>query len=281
MVEKRDTSDESPKAGSLYKSPVNVLGTDIENFNIPSMGIRLDRLSVKERGGEIWHTLSYQATDFERTWEILYIKMETFITSLSIGIFSHCWLSDYLYDEDGREVWRKPGTIRMVVEKEGDPLEKEPTPAHMATTMIDLSVHISKFYPRVFLYHYIGLLLMRTPLVGFNLNGEILLNFFKVGELLTTSRTGAKPTLKNINAVTKALDGSYSASEVREFYKVRSRDAAHDYQQAQNIERELAIDCKLWSEELIVRDWMDRGEELVKRSPQPRFPLRQTRLIDT
>ena len=38
---------------------------------------------------------------------------------LSIGIFSHCWMSDYLYDEDGREVWRKPGTIRMVVEKGG------------------------------------------------------------------------------------------------------------------------------------------------------------------
>ena len=38
---------------------------------------------------------------------------------LSIGIFSHCWMSDYLYDEDRREVWRKPGTIRMVVEKGG------------------------------------------------------------------------------------------------------------------------------------------------------------------
>jgi len=51
-------------------------------------------------------------------------------------------MSDYLYDEDGREVWRKPGTIRMVVEKEGDPLANEPNPAHMATTMIDLPFHI-------------------------------------------------------------------------------------------------------------------------------------------
>ena len=136
--------------------------------------------------------------------------------------------------------------------------------------------HISRFYPRVFVYHYIGLLLMRTPLVGFNLNGEILLNFFKVGELVSTSRTRAKPTLKNINAVTQELDGSYGASEIREFYKVRSRDVAHDYQQSQNIERELAVDCKLWSEELIVKDWMDRGVELVKRSPHPRFPLRQS-----
>lgn len=270
------TSDDRPKAGKMYKSPVNVLGTEIQNFNIPSMGIRMDRLAVKERGGEIWHILSYEATDFETTWKILYVKMETFIIGLSIGIFSHCWMSDYLYDEDGNEVWRKPDAIRMVVDKEGDPLANDPTPSHMATTMIDISFHISRFYPRVFVYHYLGLLLMRTPLVGFNLNGEILLNFFKIAELVSASRKKAKPTLKNITAVTQDLDGRYNASEIREFYKVRSRDAAHDYQQSQNIERELAIDCKLWSELLIVMDWMDRGEELIKRSPEPRFPLHKT-----
>jgi len=72
--------------------------------------------------------------------------------------------------------------------------------------------------------------------------------------------------------VCKKLGSDYSPSEIMEFFKVRSRDAAHDHQQAQNVSRELAADCKLWSEQLVIYDWMDRGEELVKRSDKPRFP---------
>ena len=165
------TKPNRPEIGNIYISPINVIGTVIENFNVPAMGVRIDRRQIKEQNDEFWHIISYKATEFEQTWELLYGKMETFITSLSIGIVCHCWLSDCIYDEDGQEVWRKPGTIPMVVEKEGDPLAEEPTVSGMATTMVDLSYHISVFYPRVFVYHYAGLLLMRTPLVGFNLNG--------------------------------------------------------------------------------------------------------------
>lgn len=269
------TEPMSPEVGHLYKSPINVIGTEIENFNVPSMGVRIDRLPIEEKDGEFWHILSYRAAHFEQTWEILYTKMEWFVTALSIGIFSHCWLSDYVYDEGGKEVWRKPDTIRMVVEKEGDPEVNELTPAHMASTMIDLSYHIAEFYPRVSVYHHIGLLLLRTPLVALNLNAEILLNFFKIGELVTESRKDAAP-LKQIIQVSKELESGYDESEIKAFYKVRSRDAAHDYGQSENISRLMAADCKLWAEELVVKDWMDRGEELVKRSDQRRFPLSQS-----
>jgi hypothetical protein len=186
------TERRGAKIGHVYKSPVNAIGTEIENFNVPSLGVRIDRLPIEEKGGESWHILSYKATHFERSWELLYMKMQTFITGLSIGTITHCWLSDYIYDENGYEVWRKPDTIRMIVEKEGDPQELEPTPSQMASTMIDLSLHISRFYPRVFVYHYIGLLLLRTPLLGFNLNAEILLNFFKIGELYCAPKVGHK-----------------------------------------------------------------------------------------
>ncbi len=74
--------------------------------------------------------------------------------------------------------------------------------------------------------------------------------------------------------ISKELNSSYDATGIREFYKVRSRDAAHDYGQAENISRTMATDCKLWAEELVIKDWKDRGAELLKRSDGPRFPLR-------
>lgn len=268
------TEPTSPEVGHTYKSPINVIGTEIENFNVPDMGVRIDRLPIQEKDGELWHVLSYEAKEFERTWEILYIKMEWFVTSLSIGTISHCWLSDYIYDENGQEVWRKPVTLRMVVEKEGDPLVNLHTPSQMASTMIDLSFHIARFYPRVSVYHHIGLLLLRTPLLALNLNAEILLNFYKIGELIAASRANVKPNLMQVVKISKELNSSYDASGIREFYKVRSRDAAHDYGQAENINRTMATDCKLWAEELVIKDWKDRGAELLKRSDGPRFPLR-------
>ena len=156
----------------------------------------------------------------------------------------------------------------MIVDKEGDPRVREDTPANLTVLFIDQSNHIARLYPRVFLYHYIGLLLLRTPLVAYELNAEILLNFFKIGELITASRTGRKPTLNRIYAATEQLmKDAYTRAEINEFWIVRSRDAAHDYQQSQNIERKLAVDCKLWAEELVVKDWMDRGEPIVERIP--------------
>jgi hypothetical protein len=71
-------------------------------------------------------------------------------------------------------------------------------------------------------------------------------------KLVTASNLNARPKLKDIITVSQDLGSGYSPSKIAEFYKVRSRDAAHDHHQAQNISRELAADCKLWSEELVI-----------------------------
>ena len=251
-------AESRPQSGSLYRSPINVIGTRLADINNRAMGVRIDNLPTNEKGEEVWPVLGLIATDADPTWELLYVKMEMYITGLSIGTVTHCWLSDYIYDENGKEVWRKPRTIAMVVDKEGDPLSREDTSPNMTSFMTDLTFHISRHYPRVFLYHYIGLLLLRTPLVGHDLNREILLNFFKIAELVTATRTDKKATLKVISLTSRELYSHYNDSRIKEFWIVRSRDAAHDHRQAQNVSRELATDCKLFAEELIFRDWQDR-----------------------
>ena len=231
----------SPQPGEVYRSPINAIGTKFPNMNVPALGVWISSHSILEQGGEIWPILRLRVTEAERTWEQLYIKMEWFVSGLSIGTLTHCWLSDYIYDESGHEVWRKPGTLEMVVEKEGDPQEREDTPANLMPLMVDLSLHVALNYPRVFVYHHIGLLLLRTPLVAYNLNAEVVLNFFKIGELVTATRTGKKPTLQSILYTSAELEVPYTKCEISDFYKVRSRDAAHDHRQVQHIKRELAV----------------------------------------
>jgi len=265
-----------PEPGKRYYSPVNAVGAKFPDINVLDLGVSISSHPVGEQR-EVWPVLGVLHTDGDHGWDQLYMKMEWFVTSLSIGTFTYCWLSDRIYDETWKEVWRKPGTLKLITEKEGDPLILEDTPKNLMPLMVNLTYWVSISYPRVFLYHYIGLLLLRTPLVGYDLNSEILLNFFKIAELVTATRffkiaelvtatrMSRKPRLKLIIATSKALNAPYDESEVKEFWKVRSRDAAHDDRKAQHIERELAVDCKMWAEYLVIQDWRDRGEKILRK----------------
>lgn len=258
------TEENGPVAGNWYNSPINAW-TTFADIRFPNFGLRIANHVIEERGGEVWPVLGYQATTFETTWELVYMKMETFVTGLAMGSFSNCWLSDYIYDDRGKQVWRKPGTVELVPENEGDPLNKLPTNVAMTTLMLDLALHAAMEYPRVLLYHHIGLLLLRTPLVGYHVHAEVLLLFFKIAELIVTKRTGQKANLKIIQQVCEELGSGWDAGEIRNFYIVRSRDAAHDHAQAENVTRATATACKLWAEQLLFMDWKTRGVEAVKR----------------
>lgn len=265
------SSDNHPIQGRIYRSPINAIGEKFRDINVPDLGLWIESRAIKEQGGEVWPILSLRATPSERTWELLYAKMQVFITGLAIGTFTHCWLSDYIYDESGREVWRRPDTLKIITAKEGDPLRPEETPENLMPLVVDVSLHVARFYPRVFRYHYIGLLLLRTPLSGYNLNAEILLNFFKVAEVVTSSRSGIKPTLQRITKTSNDLGISLSSAEIKEFWKIRSRDAAHDYGQAELVDREMAVDCKLWTEEMVIRDFQDRGTSVIRKKSTQRL----------
>ena len=257
------TADNRPVVNRIYRCPINAIGEKFPDISIPELGLWIASGSIQGLNGEAWPILSLRATPAELTWQLLYAKMQVFITGLAIGTFTHCWLSDHVYDEAGNLVWRKPDTVDLITSKEGDPLHPEATPPNLMPLVVHISLHVARFYPRVFRYHYIGLMLLRTPMPGIPLNAEILLNFFKISEIVTFSRTGGKPTLQPITKTSMDLGVSASKAEIREFWKIRSRDAAHDHGQAEIVDRELAVDCKMWSEELIVKDFQDRGAAVL------------------
>ena len=255
-----------PEIGTFYFSPINALGAKLPDIDIPELGVRISNHAVKEHDNKIWPFMGVRASEGNISWEHLHGRMEMYLTGLAIVSYTHCWISDYIYDEQAQEVWRNPGAIRLITEKEGDPLSEEQLGQDETASLVEVAFHVARQYPRVFLYHHIGLLLLRTPIVGYNLNAEILLNLFKVSELVTSVRTHRKPTLARIVETTSALGITIEDDEVKKFWQVRSRDAAHDFAQAENVERELAVDCKLWAEELVVRDWLERSGRVIRRT---------------
>ena len=46
--------------------------------------------------------------------------------------------------------------------------------------------------------------------------------------------------------------------EIKEFYEIRGRDAAHDWGNGKPVGRKEAVECKMWAEEFIVRDMVER-----------------------
>lgn len=53
---------------------------------------------------------------------------------------------------------------------------------------------------------------------------------------------------------------------MREFYEVRSRDSAHDWDKVREVTRQKAVECKMWADNLINRD-------ILNRSKKPSPPL--------
>jgi len=100
--------------------------------------------------------------------------------------------------------------------------------------------------------------------------------YFKIVELVTYTRAKKKPELDVILRESKTLKiTALDESEMREFYKVRGRDAAHDWDKVRGVTRRKAIECKMWAEELIIRDMLDRARSsrpaetfVVHNSPQ-------------
>ena len=117
-------------------------------------------------------------------------------------------------------------------------------------------------YPRVFIYHDIGLFLLRSSLPVEYLYADVLLNFFKIVELVTYKRTKRKPKLGPILHESKTLKIiALDKKEMREFYHLRCSDAAHDWDKVRGVTRRQAVECKMWADDLINRDILDRSKK--------------------
>jgi len=254
----------TPREGLVLRSPINSIGDKLLPFDVPELGIGV----VLNDSG--WPFLSYTVNEKDdKAWSFLHAKLSSCVTALSIATSGHFWLDDRIFDEQGRILWERPKAVRLIVDKEGDPEAPDEVDTDLATAMFDLLYHINTHYPSVLLYHDVGRYLLRTSYPGHEFNADILLNFFKIGEVVTASLLQVKPKLADIQRASRELGiKHFSDTEIKRFYTVRSRDAAHDWLQTKPIPRELAVDCKMWSEAMIFKDWMHRGVPVVKRGPR-------------
>lgn len=210
------------------------------------------------------HFLRYRVSeeDLGQSYEAMLLKFRFCCTGLSVATIGHFWVQDVLLNEGLQPIWERKKVLRLEVDKEIEPGGPKPLTVKEFIFGGDVTAWIAMNYPRVFIYHDIGLFLLRSSLPVEYLYADVLLNFFKIVELVTYKRAKKKPELDVILQESKTLKIiAIDESEMREFYIVRSRDAAHDWDKVREVTRRKAIECKMWAEKLIFRDLLDRSKK--------------------
>jgi len=256
------------KVGKDVYTRLHCLSYEIAPFNLES-----EIYGVKAIDDEPYLRYRLQGGDEALSWVEIFWKLQFYCTAVSIASFGHFWTDRRLVDNQLNVIWEQPKIVPLVVDKEVD--KEGPTALAIGHWMLayEMAYWVAVTYPRVFWYHRLALFLLRSNFPGEYLYPEVLLDFYKVVELVTKSRTGKKPVLKHVLAVCRDLDiTGYSEQEIKEFCTVRGRDAAHDWGKAKPIPRELVVDCKLLAEQMVIWDMLDRFPHArstitVKRSP--------------
>lgn len=205
--------------------------------------------------------------DLGQSFEDIFLKFRFFSTGLSVATLGHFWVEDVLLDGNIQSIWKRRKAINLEVDKEIDRGGPVPLTVKEFVRAEDVTYWIARNYPRVFNYHHIGLFLLRSALATEYLYADVLLNFFKIVELVTYTRARKPPRLKILLQESKKLNiASVEASEIKQFYYLRGRDAAHDWDKVRGITRRRAVECKMWAEELIIMDMIDRSQKHTKET---------------
>ncbi len=202
--------------------------------------------------------------DVGRLHRDILLKFKLFCTGLSVATVGHFWVDDILVNENLEVIWGGKKAVLLLKGKELLDSGPQPLRIEQFGWGKQLVGWISLEYPKVFLYHSMGLFLLRVPVYE-DIYPEALLNFFKIIELVTYKRTMKKPQLRVILAEANRLDiKALDEEEIKKYYRVRGRDVAHDWGKTEPIGREDVIDCKHCAEEFIISD---RHERISKVKP--------------
>jgi hypothetical protein len=213
-----------------------------------------------EKNGRYFLKHGVNEVSSKDSYERLLLRFKFMCVGLSVATMGHFWVQDVLLDEQLEPLWERPKVLQLVVGEVGMD-GPQPLTAFTHTSAQNVVGWIARSYSRVFIYYTVGLLLLRSPLPTEYLYADVLLNFFKVVEVITHRRTHKKPGLRAILADSRALGiVSADAADIRGFYIVRGRDSAHDYDNVEVISRQKAVECKMWVDELIVKDMVARAE---------------------
>ena len=258
-----------PKPGMVVWAAINSLPPrDIPGFNLSDFGFGI---GFNEKGTPgLWYRVD--EGDIERAdasdWQFLWIKMGNIVQTMSILTIGNQWIGNRLWSE-GKVAWERPQGVPLVPNKEYSNEFLPSIPGvPFGVALVNLRHHIAMNFPRAWLYHEIGCYLLRSSFPGHDFSADALLNFFKVGELITAVMYHVKPSLKHIQGASQELGiNDFSSGDIKTFYKVRGRDVAHDWRTAQTVDRADAVDCKMWSELMIINHWQEKGYDVVGLTP--------------
>ena len=277
-----DLPFEPPKAEMVVWVAIYNLGgaTDVlPEFSLPDYGFGVGSNTAGSRG--LWYRVGEgdliegDASD----WAYIWMKMSYQVETLAILTFSNLWIGNRLWS-DSKVVWDRPRGVPLVPEKEysSEPVSIRETfgDVEVGVVGVNLQYHIAMNFPRAWAYHNVGCYLLRTSFPGHEYHADSLLNFFKIGEMVAARMYNVNPKLNHIKQATRelGLSGHFTDDDVKNFYRVRSRDAAHDWLTAENVEREDAVDCKMWAESMLINHMIAKGKTVlqVQRPGRPRIP---------
>lgn len=196
--------------------------------------------------------------DLGRPYGKILLKFKICCTGLSVATLGHFWVQDILMNEKLETLWESSKAIYLVKDREIDGRGPINLKVENFNSGEQLMAWISMNYSRVILYHSVGLFLLRSTSIE-DIYPEALLNFFKIVEIVTYKRAMKKPKLNVILKESKDLKiVVLEDEEIKKFYEIRCRDAAHDWGEVKPVSRKEVVECKMWAEELIVRDMIDR-----------------------
>jgi len=202
--------------------------------------------------------------DLNRPTQDILLKFKLFCAGLSVATVGHFWVEDKLLDSNLRVILGEQTALVLLKGKE----LPDSGPSDLRVEQFgwgkQLVGWISSQYPHVFMYYSLGLFLLRVPSLE-NVYPEALLNFFKIVEIVTYTRSKKNAQLNVILSEAKSLDiKALNKTEIKKYYKVRGRDAAHDWGKTEPVEREDVINCKHVADEFIIADRKERINK-VKR----------------
>ena len=199
--------------------------------------------------------------DLGRYYGDIFLKFKICCVGLSVATIGHFWVQEILLNENLETIWEGSKAIVLVKDTEIDENGPRIMKVSNFNSAEQLMAWISMNYSRVVLYYSMGLFLLRSTLIE-NTNPEALLNFFKIIEIVVYKRTNKKPKLRVILKENKKLNiEMLDEKDIKDFYEIRGRDTAHDWGKSKPVGRKEVVECKMWADELIIRDFADRGKE--------------------
>jgi hypothetical protein len=159
----------------------------------------------------------------------------------------------------------------LVKDKEIDAARTPDLDDYEVATSTQIAGFIYAQYPQVAIFHNSGLFLMRSSLAydfADYYYAEALVAFYRIVEAVVARRLGIKrPELKHVLQEAKALGivdkpsevepKGWSEDEITDIYVTRSGPSAHGAELAV-VTREMAAEAKLFSEMMLIKDYIGR-----------------------